>query len=84
MFAALFSFHGRSRRADFWIYSSLVFLGVILTASAVAWALGVDLADAGDRRVPLIEAGAVALFFWPNLAVCAKRLHDRNLSAWWC
>jgi len=81
--AQLFSFKGRSRRADFWIYSGVVFLGVILTAAAIAWAMGVDLADARDGRTALIEAGAILLFTWPSLAIYAKRLHDRNLSAWW-
>ena len=83
MFGQLFSFKGRSRRADFWIYAGVVFLGVILTAAAIAWAMGVDLADASDGRATLIEAGAILLFVWPSLAIYAKRLHDRNLSAWW-
>jgi len=83
VFAQLFSFKGRSRRADFWIYSGVVFLGVILAATAIAWPMGVDLADASDGRATLIEAGAILLFVWPSLAIYAKRLHDRNLSAWW-
>ena len=83
MFAQLFSFKGRSRRADFWIYSGVVFLGVILAATVIAWPMGVDLADASDGRATLIEAGAILLFVWPSLAIYAKRLHDRNLSAWW-
>jgi len=83
VFAQLFSFKGRSRRADFWIYSGVVFLGVILAATVIAWPMGVDLADASDGRATLIEAGAILLFVWPSLAIYAKRLHDRNLSAWW-
>ena len=83
MFAQMFSFNGRSRRADFWIYSTAVFFGVIVTAAAIAGIVGVDLADPGDPRTALIEASAVLLFVWPNFAVCAKRLHDRNLSGWW-
>ena len=79
----LFSFRGRSRRAEFWIYSSVVFFGAILAAAVIAALVGVDLADPRDPRTTWIEAAAVVLFAWPNFAVCAKRLHDRNLSGWW-
>ena len=83
MFAGFFSFKGRLRRLDFWLFSSAVFGAMVTTAAIVAYVLHVDLADHSDFRTPLIEAGAIALFMWPNLAVCAKRLHDRGQSGWW-
>lgn len=82
-FAYLFSFKGRIRRSDFWLCSTIVFAMMITTAATVAWAMGVDIASTTDIRAAYIQAGSIALFMWPNLAVCAKRLHDRDQSGWW-
>ena len=81
--AMLFSFKGRIRRIDFWLYSTLVFAVMAMAAGLTGLALGIDLADPSDPRAILVQAGAVLIFLWPNLAVCAKRLHDRGLSGWW-
>jgi uncharacterized membrane protein YhaH (DUF805 family) len=79
----LFSFKGRLRRLDYWLYSAVVF-GLLILATAIPAAfLGVDFADKTDPRGVLIQGfGAIALM-WPNLAVCAKRAHDRSQSGWW-
>lgn len=82
-FASLFSFRGRLRRADFWLYSALVFGSMVMAAGLLGLALGVDVADPTDPRAVLIQLFAIVAFAWPNLAVCAKRLHDRGQSGWW-
>ncbi len=79
----LFSIRGRLRRVDFWLYSGGLFLVMVTTAGLVSLTAGVDLADALDPQTLLIELGVLAVFLWPNLAVCVKRLHDRDLSGWW-
>jgi len=80
---ALFSFKGRLRRSEFWFFSSLVFAAMMMAAGVTGELTGIDVADADDPRSVWIQLGTVALFMWPNLAVCAKRLHDRGLSGWW-
>lgn len=79
----LFSFKGRIRRSDYWIGMVVVFVGMVALASILAAVWKVDLADPFDLRATAIQAGVVLLFMWPNLAVSAKRLHDRDQSGWW-
>lgn len=79
----LFSFKGRLRRSDYWLGGLIVFAGMITFAMVMAEVFGVDIADTTDVRTSAIQAGAVLLFMWPNLAVSVKRLHDRNQSGWW-
>jgi len=82
-FHALFSFRGRLRRVDYWIYSAAIFLVLVSLCAGAGAILGVDLADQTDPRGVMIQGIAVVLLMWPNLAVCAKRAHDRNQSGWW-
>ncbi len=82
-YQSLFSFKGRLRRSDFWLYSTLVF-AVMVTAAGLAGALlNIDVADRSDPRALGLQIAVIAFFMWPNLAVCAKRLHDRDQSGWW-
>lgn len=83
MIWSLFSFKGRLRRVDFWLLSGLVFGAMATTAAVLGALLGVDVADPQDMRGTLVKIFAMALFAWPNLAVCTKRLHDRGQSGWW-
>jgi uncharacterized membrane protein YhaH (DUF805 family) len=68
--ALLFSFRGRINRMPYWLVSlsSLVF---------------VSLAVVGF--FPSVELVLILLvpFIWVGMALAAKRLHDRNKSAWW-
>ncbi|MFI0488808.1 MAG: DUF805 domain-containing protein [Yersinia sp. (in: enterobacteria)] len=68
-----FSFKGRIRRRDFWIW-----IGLWLVAMLVIFTL------AGKNFLP-IQAAAFAIVFllWPTAAVVVKRLHDRNKTGWW-
>jgi len=71
-----FSFRGRINRAKFWL-ACLVFFGVGV-------ALGLIGLVAGDGVVfQGLEALVNLAMFVAGLAVAAKRLHDRDKSAWW-
>jgi uncharacterized membrane protein YhaH (DUF805 family) len=83
VFSSLFSFRGRLRRVDFWLLSALVFAAMMTAAGLIGAMLGVDVADTSDPRAIYVQLLAISLFTWPNLAVCAKRLHDRGQSGWW-
>jgi uncharacterized membrane protein YhaH (DUF805 family) len=66
----LFSFKGRIKRSKFW-------LGILI----------VDLAGIGSTVLSLEAYDNAALLFtipvlWMLLALCTKRLHDVNMSAW--
>lgn len=73
----LFSFQGRVNRAKWWLVGLavlafmivLVVIGVLLAAS-----LGAAAAVLFLFYIPIL---------WIGLAMGAKRLHDRDKSAWW-
>lgn len=70
-----FSFQGRANRAKFWgigllnaAIMGVAFFGMLMTNSVVAWVV------LGLAAVAAIVSG---------YAVGARRLHDRDKSAWW-
>jgi uncharacterized membrane protein YhaH (DUF805 family) len=70
----LFSFNGRTNRAKYWLFV-LVAIGVALVCAALYFLLG---------SVGVIIAVILYLaLLYSGLAVGAKRLHDRDKSAWW-
>ena len=74
---AWFRFKGRASRLTYWR------VGLATTfAAAVIWVATIFVAmGAGDIAViPLLLILPVLAV---NLAVCIRRLHDRNKSAWW-
>jgi uncharacterized membrane protein YhaH (DUF805 family) len=72
----LFSFRGRINRAKYWLFA-LVFL-------IVSFSLGLDILTSGFSVALLVSVVIVSLLMiYTGLAVGAKRLHDRNRSAWW-
>jgi len=74
---ALFSFRGRASRLTYWR------IGLATTAVwAVLWIAVIFVAmGAGNAAViPLLLVLPVMVV---NLAVCVRRLHDRDKSAWW-
>lgn len=78
----LFSFQGRLNRQPYWLTSiAIVVLIIVLIVFALAmfgvhdfWAGGTTLALLVILYIPLL---------WVGLALGAKRLHDRDKSAWW-
>lgn len=69
-----FAFNGRANRQRYWL-TSLALSGIMLVSGLVA------------MLVPVI--GAILMFvgfigaLWAALAISARRLHDRDKSAWW-
>jgi len=78
----LFSFQGRLNRKPYWmtilatvvIFILLIVLVVMMFGEEHLWAVGALLAVLVILYIPLI---------WISLAIGAKRLHDRDKSAWW-
>ena len=76
----LFSFQGRLNRKFYW---------TIVIATTVAFILALLLALAALREyglLPVTIAIILVLYIpliWIGLALSAKRLHDRDKSAWW-
>jgi len=71
----LFSFQGRTNRKPFWLYALAVFL--------ISFSLSFVVTSAGSTDPNVVSLILTVLFIWPNLAVQAKRWHDRDKSAWW-
>ena len=82
MMQLLFSFQGRLNRKPYWtmvITVAVVFILLLLLALAA-------LREYGLEFLPLTIAILVLLYIpviWIGLALGAKRLHDRDKSAWW-
>lgn len=72
-------FSGRARRSEYWWWTlaHAVLLGVAL---AIDWAVNPDTLTGGYIAAVAVVAIGLAL---PYLAVSARRLHDRSMSAWW-
>ncbi len=75
-----FDFQGRSSRSEYWGFFLLCFVIALLTL-AVDYSMGWFRLEDGLGPVSLIFG---VLAFFPNLAVCIRRLHDANLSGWLC
>ena len=89
----LFSFQGRVRRRDFWLF--FLVLGFIY--GGMFWQMGhvldvhrydvhgmhrVDVDAFPLVRTPLFDIFALVAI-WMKLAVIVKRWHDRDKSGWW-
>ncbi len=83
----LFSFTGRLNRKPFWLTTlaiivvMLVLVGFIFAYVGGAAAMGGGLGALGGAVLILIVLYIPLI--WIGLALGAKRLHDRNKSAWW-
>lgn len=89
----LFSFEGRLRRQDYWGLSIalglLIFMlteGVMLAVFGPQHSVFSSGLEASNRRVAdglpyLVQSLIACLGLWPNLAMSAKRAHDRDKSA---
>ena len=65
-------FSGRARRKEYWMFC-LINLVVSILVGLVGRTLGTALLDSAYSLAVLL----------PGLAVCARRLHDTDRSAWW-
>ncbi|MCS6627020.1 DUF805 domain-containing protein [Roseibacterium beibuensis] len=87
----LFSFGGRLRRRDWWVWGIALGLGHNLLLYVSAHALGLNGPTLTGGYVPVIGdpwpavAHSIAitlLFAWPQLALTFKRAHDLDRPAW--
>lgn len=84
----LFSFEGRLRRSDWWVWGIAVGLvGTLASAAAsrllFAGAFDLNQTMVGDPLPVLATSLAlVAIIMWPTAALYAKRAHDLNWPAW--
>lgn len=68
-----FSFRGRLRRRDFWIWQTVWLLLLLLLFNL-----------AGNGLIDMqLAAFCVMALLWPAAAVIVKRLHDRNKGGQW-
>jgi len=75
---AFFSFKGRMRRRDYWLYS----LPVLLVLLPVF--IYTDPGNATDNvALQVLSLMIFGFAFWASAALNVKRLHDRNKSGWW-
>ena len=71
-----FSFRGRINRARYWL-ALLVFLVLDIVLGLVGWVLGNAVA------FQILSSVVNLAVFISGIAVCIKRLHDRDRSGWW-
>jgi uncharacterized membrane protein YhaH (DUF805 family) len=82
MMQLLFSFRGRLNRKRYW-------MTVIVTMAVIILLLLLALGMIREQRFEFAALTVLILFIlyipliWIGLAIGAKRLHDRNKSAWW-
>jgi uncharacterized membrane protein YhaH (DUF805 family) len=85
----LFSFRGRIGRGPYWIYAIVVtvVVGTLFAAAGVSMFTAASMGDPATASGGGAAATALMvvplLLLWPSLAVCAKRWHDVDKSAWW-
>ena len=80
MLGFYFNPNGRITRKDFWLKFVLVLIGISLVANFVD---GLVFPYSGIGTSGPIEAIATFATLWPQIAITAKRFHDRNMSGWW-
>lgn len=82
----LFSFSGRLNRKPYWLTTLAVIL-IFLVIIVLGFAFGGAALMTGDMSALgialLVLLIAYIPLLWIGLAIGAKRLHDRNKSAWW-
>lgn len=86
------TFSGRAPRSEYWWFSLFYFLAatvLVAFGAAVFFLVGANPDNPGEpSTTALIIAGLPLIAFLfasiiPFLAVQIRRLHDRNMSAWW-
>jgi uncharacterized membrane protein YhaH (DUF805 family) len=78
------SFEGRIPRQTFWLNYFLVIVGISIAMQIIIGIVEViDFTGILALLVSLVGLVIGLALIWPALAGYAKRLHDRNMSAWW-
>ncbi len=76
-FSKYVTFSGRAQRSEYWWWALFIFLGSLLFSVIDGAIFGFGEFD-GGVLAPLFSFAT----FLPSLAVAARRLHDRDMSAW--
>lgn len=81
-------FSGRARRAEYWWFTFLFYLPLLLVPVSIPLWLQYDRIDHAGMIAAIAYclwaySAYVVLLFLPHLAVTARRVHDTNASAWW-
>jgi uncharacterized membrane protein YhaH (DUF805 family) len=71
----LFSFQGRIGRKVFWIWNVIYYLAIV--------GFGIGMNALFPAFAHLILPVFLIIVLIPDLAITAKRWHDRNKSSWW-
>ncbi len=77
-------FSGRASRSEYWYWqlaNVLIGLALVVVLVAISLALGFDGDEASSLGNWVGQIVSLALFL-PNLAVAARRLHDRGITGW--
>jgi uncharacterized membrane protein YhaH (DUF805 family) len=75
-------FSGRSRRMEYWMFSLIHFVILLVLCAGIA-GFGLAKQPMVGATLSLI-AGAYGLAaLVPSLALCVRRLHDIDKSGWW-
>ena len=90
-----FDFSGRSRRMEYWMFTLLNVL-IVIVFMVLLFGMVIPISMAQDPEAvaesfagpgALILFGVMFLWFLgtiiPGIAVTVRRLHDRDLSGWW-
>lgn len=78
----LFSFRGRLNRKPYWLTSICIFIILLLLVIYAVVKFGEEDFRAAGLTIALLFILYIPLI-WIGLALGAKRLHDRDKSAWW-
>jgi len=78
----LFGFSGRINRAKYWLWVLLYVIAAI-AVTVIAYAITIYATNGDPLAGNIVQFVFFIAALISSLAVVAKRLHDRNKSAWW-
>ena len=84
--ALLWSFEGRIGRRTYWLTSFATIIAIIALVGLISVVAGAEVLTgdfAGNVGAGLLILVLSIPLVWIGLALGAKRLHDRDKSAWW-
>jgi uncharacterized membrane protein YhaH (DUF805 family) len=79
MLRFLFSPNGRVSRRGYWLGLIAPTVALTVLTTVIDQVIAPDAENARGPASLLLSAALI----WPNLAITAKRYHDRGMSGWW-